>query len=349
MDDVLLNERQARRFAQFLTACKRHVVPAIGEFGVSQRAVSLNDRAFATKFVEALADELREGDRSPLDGFARELGCDVLNAEAHARRLCVACAAVVQLYAAEAGRCDDVVRYLAIRASELERLLLDVQARMAREWTPDPAVRVAQSDLVVTLLAPLESHDEGTLVHAKAVGAWCGQLGRLLGMTTVMQEVVSTCGALHDIGKLTIQRELLVKPSELEEDEWEKMRAHAGAGAEILERIPALREFAPVIRAHHERIDGRGYPDGLCGDGIPFAARIIAVADAFHVMITPRPYRKAMPIAQALEILRQGRGTQWDAGVVDAMIAYIVPKPRSAATRLSATGSTASPNSPSYW
>jgi HD-GYP domain-containing protein (c-di-GMP phosphodiesterase class II) len=98
------------------------------------------------------------------------------------------------------------------------------------------------------------------------------------------------------------------------------MRDHSAAGQRILNQIPSLARCALIVRAHHERWDGLGYPDGLAADNIPLEARVVAVADAFHAMITDRPYRKAIPPRRALEILQAGRGTQWDPQVVDSML-----------------------------
>jgi len=104
------------------------------------------------------------------------------------------------------------------------------------------------------------------------------------------------------------------------------MRAHSAVGAKMLERIPSLRELAPVVRAHHERIDGRGYPDALSGDGIPFVSRIVSVADSFHAMISKRPYREALAVPYALDELRAGVGTQWDGIIVDTMLEIVQPR-----------------------
>ncbi len=98
------------------------------------------------------------------------------------------------------------------------------------------------------------------------------------------------------------------------------MRQHAAFGGEILAQIPSLAQYAPIVRAHHERVDGSGYPDGFAGDLIPFEARVVAVADAFHAMVSDRPYRRAFSYGAAITLLGQGRGTQWDAEVVDAMV-----------------------------
>jgi putative nucleotidyltransferase with HDIG domain len=131
---------------------------------------------------------------------------------------------------------------------------------------------------------------------------------------------IALCALLHDIGKISTPEYVLLKPAPLATDEWDIMRDHAAAGARILTQIPSLQRCAIVVRAHHERYDGGGYPDGLYGSSIPFEARVVAVADAFHAMISERPYRQPVTPRQALQILQDGRGSQWDADVVDAML-----------------------------
>ncbi len=103
------------------------------------------------------------------------------------------------------------------------------------------------------------------------------------------------------------------------------MREHAQIGATIVERIDSLAGIAPIVAAHHERIDGRGYPAGIAGKAIPRLARLVAVADSFHAMISKRPYRTPLTIAAAVEELRAGSGTQWDAAIVDAMLEIVRP------------------------
>jgi HD-GYP domain-containing protein (c-di-GMP phosphodiesterase class II) len=103
------------------------------------------------------------------------------------------------------------------------------------------------------------------------------------------------------------------------------MRSHARIGAKMLERIPSLKDLAPIVRSHHERVDGKGYPDGLVGDQIPMVARIVSVADSFHAMISKRPYRDALPVPMALEEMRAGAGTQWDSIVTEAMLDIVQP------------------------
>jgi HD-GYP domain-containing protein (c-di-GMP phosphodiesterase class II) len=114
---------------------------------------------------------------------------------------------------------------------------------------------------------------------------------------------------------------ILFKPSTLDAVEWDIMKRHAEAGAEILSEIPALARYAPVVATHHERCDGRGYPHGLRGDDISLESRVVSVADSFHAMTTDRPYRRALSYGEAIAALVDGRGRQWDKEIADVMIA----------------------------
>ena len=125
---------------------------------------------------------------------------------------------------------------------------------------------------------------------------------------------------LHDIGKVGISERVLCKEGPLSETEWEVMRAHPAIGAQIVEPISFLAGAVEIVRCHHERWDGRGYPDGLAGEAIPPAARIFAVADSFDAMTSDRPYRPAMPVGAALAEVRVGAGLQFDPKVVAAFL-----------------------------
>jgi two-component system, cell cycle response regulator len=137
-------------------------------------------------------------------------------------------------------------------------------------------------------------------------------------MTPDQLDVLARAAELHDVGKMAIPDAILSKPGALDEQEWAFMRRHTIFGERILSAAPALLPVAKVVRSTHERYDGDGYPDRLAGEEIPLGARIIAVCDAFHAMISNRPYRKGMNMEEALEELQRCSGTQFDPAVVDA-------------------------------
>jgi putative nucleotidyltransferase with HDIG domain len=173
---------------------------------------------------------------------------------------------------------------------------------------------------VAALLAMLAERDYGTCCHSKATAEWARRLATAMSCAEEAAEFIGLCALLHDVGKVSTPEAILLKPAALDEQEWEIMRDHAAAGARILNQIPSLQRCAMIVRAHHERFDGAGYPDGIAGISIPFEARVLAVADAFHAMISERPYRKPMAPREALKILEEGRGSQWDPNAVDAML-----------------------------
>ncbi len=122
---------------------------------------------------------------------------------------------------------------------------------------------------------------------------------------------------MHDIGKIGISDQILLKAAQLNPEEWKEMKRHPEIGAAILRQIPELAKVATIIRHHHERVDGQGYPDGLAGDAIPLLSRILTIADAFDAMTSDRPYRKRMPVEQALTELARQAGSQFDPLLVE--------------------------------
>jgi putative nucleotidyltransferase with HDIG domain len=210
---------------------------------------------------------------------------------------------------------------------EFDALESEIRDAVHAAWRP--LVRVADEPLdevdarIDTLIVRLETRDPLTSEHSRAVAAWCGRLGRRLGLEASDVTFVSRCGLLHDVGKALTPLNVLNAPRALDDKEWAVMRAHAAAGEALVRKIPELRAFAPAVRSHHERLDGRGYPDALPASAIPFAARIVAVADCFNAMIGRRPYRLPLPPTRALEELVRNRGTQFDPEMVDAMVGLI--------------------------
>ncbi|HTZ55019.1 MAG TPA: HD-GYP domain-containing protein [Candidatus Acidoferrum sp.] len=176
------------------------------------------------------------------------------------------------------------------------------------------------AEATAALLGMLAERDYGTCCHSKATAQWARRLATAMELPAEEIEFIALCALLHDIGKISTPDHVLLKPSPLALDEWEVMRDHAAAGARVLNQIPSLQRCAIVVRAHHERFDGAGYPDGLHATNIPLEARVVAVADAFHAMISERPYRLPIGPRQALQILQDGGGSQWDPDVVDVML-----------------------------
>ena len=171
---------------------------------------------------------------------------------------------------------------------------------------------------VTALIVALEAKHKYTEGHSLRVARDAAGIAGILGLSPVEREQINTAGLLHDLGKVGVRDDILDKPGPLTPLESASMRQHPILGGRILEKLEFLKEEAEIVRHHHERMDGSGYPDGLSGDAIPLAARIIAVADAFDAMRSARSYRPALPLAHALAELRRGAGVQFDREVVAA-------------------------------
>ena len=184
------------------------------------------------------------------------------------------------------------------------------------ESHPEEAALVGMVEALVTLV---EARDYSTGRHSQQVADLVLRLALALGLPTAEAQMIALAGRLHDVGKVAIPDGVLQKPGRLTEEEWELMRTHPVVGADVVSHIPALRPLAPVIRAHHERWDGQGYPDHLAGEAIPFGARILMVVDAYLAIIVDRPYRQARAPAIALAELRRCTRSQFDPQVVEAL------------------------------
>ncbi len=167
--------------------------------------------------------------------------------------------------------------------------------------------------------------DEEPEAHAAEVSFLATLVAERLDLTDAGVWRCRLGGWLHDVGKVAIPDSILDKPGPLDDGEWELMRTHPAAGAEIVARFAQLREAAAAVRHHHERFDGGGYPDGLAGSAIPIEARIVAAADAYSAMTSDRPYSSARPPAEAAEELRRSAGEQFDPAVVDALVDVLGP------------------------
>jgi len=172
---------------------------------------------------------------------------------------------------------------------------------------------------VMLLAETLDMRDAGTARHSRTVGEYARQTALALGLAEDRVERIHAAGVLHDLGKLGIADAILHKPGRLDEAEWREIMRHPEIGARILEHA-GMPDIADWVRAHHERIDGGGYPKGIVGDEIPLEARILAVADAYEAMIADRPYRAGVSALLACAELVRCSGTQFDARIVDAFI-----------------------------
>jgi diguanylate cyclase (GGDEF)-like protein len=181
------------------------------------------------------------------------------------------------------------------------------------------------------LLATLTEREPDLSVHVHDVAELALIIGRTLGLGPLELDELARAAELHDIGKVAIPDSILAKPGPLSDDEWRFMRRHTIIGERILLAAPAMAGVARLVRSHHERYDGSGYPDRLSGDEIPLGARIIAVCDAFHAMTRPRVYRDAIGTADAIAELERHAGSQFDPAIVTAFVATLDRELRSAA------------------
>ncbi|MDO3411659.1 HD domain-containing protein [Saccharibacillus sp. CPCC 101409] len=166
-----------------------------------------------------------------------------------------------------------------------------------------------------TLAAALDARDTYTAGHSQRVSEYSLLIGREAGLSDKELDLLNKTALLHDIGKIGVRDSVLLKDGRLTDEEFEQIKKHSILGEEILKRVEPAEMMAPLlpgVRSHHERYDGRGYPDGLAGKDIPVFGRIIAVADAFDAMTSDRPYRSGMPLEKAISIISDGKGTQWD-------------------------------------
>lgn len=181
-------------------------------------------------------------------------------------------------------------------------------------------------ELVKSFSFALDARDHYTVNHSRRISNSCRLIAEKLNVKDKEKEDIVLGALLHDIGKIGISDSILGKPSRLTPDEFDKVKQHPLISESILKPIKALKGSLKIIRHHHERYDGEGYPDRLMGKKIPLGARILAVCDAYDAMISERPYRKAMSVKKALEELKKHSGTQFDPLIAKRMIDLIEKK-----------------------
>jgi putative nucleotidyltransferase with HDIG domain len=218
------------------------------------------------------------------------------------------------------------VAFFAVPALAAQRLLLLYrQQRETAEALTSANARLAKANMsfATALVATLDARDRYTAGHSAAVAIYARDIARRMALSEREQELAHLCGLVHDVGKIGLSPGLLEKPGALNLDERRQMEQHSVIGERILKNVDDYSEIASIVRHHHERVDGNGYPDNLVADEIPLLARIIAVADAYNAMTSDRPYRDAMPSRVARLRLAQAVESQFDTSVVAAFEAIL--------------------------
>jgi hypothetical protein len=213
-----------------------------------------------------------------------------------------------------------------VPALALQRLygLYQRERRLAENLTTvNETLARANLSFAEALVATLDARDQYTAGHSAAVAIYSRDIAARLGLPAEIQERAYLCGLVHDIGKVGLPPGLLEKPGALTLEERKVMQEHSAIGERILRNVDDYADIALVVRHHHERVDGEGYPDGLCGEDIPVLSRIIAVADAYNAMTSNRPYRDAMPSRVARMRLAQAVDSQFDTAVAAAFEAVL--------------------------
>lgn len=198
--------------------------------------------------------------------------------------------------------------WATLRSPDIERIILDAEPGRGAIFADDDYL----DDIASGFARVIDAKSPYTAGHSDRVALYTDLIAEEMGFDAERRRTVKRAALLHDIGKLGVSNLVLDKPGKLDDAEWAQMKAHATHSQEILSRIAAFRELAVIGGAHHEKLDGTGYPRGLRGDDINLETRIVSTADVFDALTADRPYRKAMPISQAMAILWSGAGSAHD-------------------------------------
>jgi HD-GYP domain-containing protein (c-di-GMP phosphodiesterase class II) len=211
-------------------------------------------------------------------------------------------------------------RELLVFARELNLLYKSERARAADLKQALRRFEESYLDTVRTLTFVVEAKDPTTRAHLDRTHDYATALAQVVDANLASDHCLRYGFLLHDVGKVGVPEAILNKPGPLDEDEWLIMRMHPEMGVQMVSGINSLHPAVEVIRSHHERWDGRGYPSGLAGEEIPLSARVFSVCDAFDAMTSDRPYRRALPFDQAVEQIIAGTGTQFDPAMAEAFV-----------------------------
>jgi putative nucleotidyltransferase with HDIG domain len=221
------------------------------------------------------------------------------------------------------------VFFFLLPAIAAQRLfsMYQAQRQLARDLvTVNERLERANLSFASALVATLDARDRYTAGHSAIVADYAYSVARGMGLSEQEQEFAHLAGLVHDVGKIGVPTSILDKPGALTLEERRRMEEHSEIGERILTKVEAYSEIARIVRHHHERVDGFGYPDGLVGEEIPLISRIICAADAYNAMTSDRPYRDAMPDSVARRRLLEAAGSQFDADVVDALLEALGPE-----------------------
>jgi putative two-component system response regulator len=230
---------------------------------------------------------------------------------------------VVMITAMEGN--DDRARALEAGADDflskpVGRVELVARVRLAQRLKALYDSLDSAEQVIFSLAATVAAKDAPYVKHTQRVAESARHLGARLGLPEVARDALYRGGLVHDIGNIDVPDAILLKPGRLDEVETARMQSHVVIGENVIRPLHSLSTLLPIIRHHHERFDGRGYPDGLQGREIPRLAGIVSVCDAFDALVNDRPYRARLPIDHALAMLIDGAGHQWDPEVVDLFV-----------------------------
>lgn len=200
-------------------------------------------------------------------------------------------------------------------------LLARVRSLVRTKRLNDQLVNV--ENIILALATAIEAKDPYTEGHVDRVASYALILGRETGLAPWELQLLRKAAILHDVGKIGVNESILLKPGSLSADEFNHMKSHTVIGERICRPLQQDRLILEVIRHHHERYDGKGYPDGLAGEGIPIAARIMAVVDAYDALTSDRPYRGRLSQEQAVQILKQETGKQFDPKIATVFVSML--------------------------
>jgi putative two-component system response regulator len=210
---------------------------------------------------------------------------------------------------------DDFIR----KPFDIEELITRVRSLLKLKTLQDELEHSA--NIILTLAVAMESRDPYTRGHSARVGEIAWSFASFLGFNRKVQEQIRKAGILHDIGKIGLSTTVLRKKSDLTTEELSTIKRHPLTGEEICKPLVSMRDMLPAIRNHHERWDGRGFPDRLKGTDIPLYARVLSIADSFDAMVSKRPYREERSAGEAMEVLRHEKDSgQWDPNLVSQFL-----------------------------